>query len=396
MPLEFRRVPLNHYRIDRLITTCEKGDPFYERGAITAAIRTRTKDIGEPASAFDPAYNEGIDRTISAAVRFCLDAIKRGKVPLTPVPPEIFAQTHLAASEGVRLDTMIHRYVAGSAIINEYLLAEATCLDGVPVGLLQRLARDQSAALEALIATVSEEYERAIYNTVRTDKQRTEDLVRRLVKGEPLDPADLEYNMNGWNLAIVSNCDECEEMLNERSTETDRRLLIAERADGQMAAWLGGRREFGREEMDKLVDKARSSELTVSLGEPGQGLQGWRVSHLQARVALPVAIAQGAVRYGDVALLATALGDQLLFSSLLDTYVKPLTDERDGGEAPKRTLRSYFSSGRSITSAAELVGVTRKTVATRLRIVEERLGRTLDTCSAEAEIALELSTFDTA
>lgn len=102
----------------------------------------------------------------------------------------------------------------------------------------------------------------------------------------------------------------------------------------------------------------------------------------------------GTVRYADVGLLASVAQDPLLSSSLRDMYLAPLSEARDGGVRLRGTLRSYFEAGRNITSAASALGVSRQTVASRLRAVEEMLGRTLESCGPELEVALRLESVD--
>jgi len=96
------------------------------------------------------------------------------------------------------------------------------------------------------------------------------------------------------------------------------------------------------------------------------------------------------VCYRGVALLASALQDELLRTSLRGLYLAPLEAERDGGATYRETLRAYFAAECNVTSAAEIVGVTRKTVAARLQMIEQRLGRPINTCAAEMETALRL------
>jgi len=56
----------------------------------------------------------------------------------------------------------------------------------------------------------------------------------------------------------------------------------------------------------------------------------------------------------------------------------------------RKTLRAYFTTGRNITSAASALGVSRQTVGNRLRVIEEKLGRTIESCAPEIEVALRL------
>jgi DNA-binding PucR family transcriptional regulator len=84
------------------------------------------------------------------------------------------------------------------------------------------------------------------------------------------------------------------------------------------------------------------------------------------------------------------LSDDLLATSLRELFLAPLEQERDGGRVLLETLRIYFSADRKVSSAAAALGVTRRTVANRLRTVETRLGCSLRSVAAEMEAALQL------
>jgi sugar diacid utilization regulator len=130
----------------------------------------------------------------------------------------------------------------------------------------------------------------------------------------------------------------------------------------------------------------------IAYGDPADGLEGWRLTHRQAEAALPLA-QQGpasVVGYSDMPLLVTAMHDDLLAVSLRQTYLDPLEDERNGGLTAKETLRAYFAAARNASSAAFGLGVNRATVSNRLEAIESRLGRRIDSVSAELEVALRL------
>jgi len=136
--------------------------------------------------------------------------------------------------------------------------------------------------------------------------------------------------------------------------------------------------------------RARSAALLESVR--GRYFAGWRLTHRQAQAVLPIARRSGksCLRYADGALLASLLQDDLLATSLQERYLSPLASERDGG----RTLRAYFAANRNASSAAAALGVNRYTIANRLRIVEERVGRSLASAGAEIEAALRLHDLD--
>jgi DNA-binding PucR family transcriptional regulator len=131
----------------------------------------------------------------------------------------------------------------------------------------------------------------------------------------------------------------------------------------------------------------------VTIGEPAEGLAGWRFSHLQAKAALAVAERRGVTvaRYADVAIEAAALRDDLLAKSLRQLYLEPLKQMRDGGKDARETLRAYFTAERNISSTAAALGVDRRTVRNRICAIEELLGRPLTVVAADLEIALRVS-----
>jgi DNA-binding PucR family transcriptional regulator len=96
------------------------------------------------------------------------------------------------------------------------------------------------------------------------------------------------------------------------------------------------------------------------------------------------------VRYGDVALIASMIQDDLLATSLRQIFLSPFSSGRDGGASLRHTLRAYFAAERNVSSAAAALGVTRQTVSNRLRVIEETLGRPLGVWATEIEAALQM------
>jgi DNA-binding PucR family transcriptional regulator len=70
---------------------------------------------------------------------------------------------------------------------------------------------------------------------------------------------------------------------------------------------------------------------------------------------------------------------------LVELYLGPLASRRDG-DPLRETLRAYYAAD---CNAASL-GVDRQTVRRRLRKVEKLLGRKLDRCRVEMEMALRM------
>jgi DNA-binding PucR family transcriptional regulator len=221
--------------------------------------------------------------------------------------------------------------------------------------------------------------------------------VKRLLRGDLVEVEDLEYSLGGWHLGIIAAGPKVVEALRRLAVRLDRRLLLVAAGGGVIWAWLGGQIRICSEDAEHILSPAlRGEGATMAIGEPGQGIGGWRASHRQAAAALPVAQRSGEplVRYADVALLAASLHDEVLSRSLHDLYLKPLAEERYCGQELRRTLRAYRDAGHNVSSAASALGVNRNTVTSRLRTIEEALGRPLLSCGGELDVALRLEELD--
>jgi hypothetical protein len=362
---------------------------------IEQAILTRTfalTDTGEPAGleTLDPTYLQGLRTAVAAAVDYGLEVIEHGEERAPYPPPALLAQARLAARFGIGLDTVLRRYSAGYLLLADFLLEEAE-RSGLRAPFLQRLLRVQ-VALDRLLAAVSEEYAREARERPSSTEQRRSERIERLLAGELVDTAGLEYDLEGHHLALLAAGPGVGNALRELATAMDCRLLTACRGDDTLWAWLGSRRAPAPDELRRRVAAILPAGAVLASGEPGQGLSGWRLSHRQAKAALSVALRshEPFARYADVALLAAVLQDDLLATSLRKLYLEPLEAERDGGATLRETLRAYFAASCNVSSTAAALGVSRPTVASRLSTVEARIGRPLDTCSAELEAALSL------
>lgn len=359
------------------------------RAEIEQAILIRVYALSEPPSGGGPEYAEGLRAAVSAALDYGLEGIARGEQSAPPVPEILLGQARLAARSGVRLDTVLRRYLAGHALLDDFLIEEAERELGPAV--LKRLLRSQAAIADRLLAAVSKAYGEEAERKPKGSERRRAERVERLLAGEPLDTSGLAYELGGWHLGILAAGPDAEEAAADLAGSLDCRLLAIRREEGTIWAWLGSRRKLDPSELESLAGDRPPAGLSLAIGEPGEGISGWRLTHRQARAALPIVLrGEGIVRYAKVALLASMLDDDLLLASLQELYLAPLADERDGGAVLRETLRACFAAGHNASSAAAALGVTRQTIKNRLKAIEERLGPSLSACGAEMEVALRL------
>jgi hypothetical protein len=362
------------------------------RTEIEQAALARVYSLADPGEPVDPEYAEGLRVAVSAAIEYGVAALERGQDQSPPIPSPLLTQARLAARNGVTLDTVLRRYFAGYTLLGDFLAQEAEddgLLGGAPLRLLMRT---QAALFDRLVAVVTDEYTREADKRLDSSERRRAERVEGLLAGELLDTTELGYDFEAHHLGLIGTGPQAAEAIQGFSADIDCRTLVIRHGEGTVWAWLGARRPIDAAEFYRLALNGLSAQLSLAMGEPDKGLAGWRQTHRQAMAALPIAQrgSENVVRYGNIALLASMLQDELLTTSLRRLYLEPLALERDGGEVLRETLRAYFAAERNISSAAVALGVKRHTVTNRLRTIEDRLGRSLADCATELDAVLRL------
>lgn len=366
------------------------------QGEIEQAALTRVHAVSDPGEASAPEYTARLTMVVSSALDYGIDAIERGERQPPPIPSLLLSQARLAARHGVKLETVLRRYLGGYTLLGDFLIEESE-RDGLLNGnSLKRLLRLQSGLLDRLIVAISEEYAREARVRPSSSEQRLLERVERLLAGDFVDTSDIAYDFDAHHLGLIAAGPSAAEALRDLASALDRRLLLVRRGEGTVWAWLGARREADPIEVIHALSKIAPNPTTLTIGEPGQGIAGWRLTHRQAQAALTIAMRtkHDVVRYAEVSVLATILQDDVLVTSLRRLYLSPLADQRDSGAALCETLRAYFETGRNVSSAAAALGVSRQTIGNRLRAVEEKLDWDLDSCAVELELALRVESLD--
>ncbi len=258
---------------------------------------------------------------------------------------------------------------------------------GVSVEIVERL--------RVLATAIEREYVQELERVGRS-RQRLE-IVKALLCGDPIAPAeldDLNYELDAtWHLGVIVSGPRAYDALRGSNVRSGHKLLRVSCDEETVWAWIGGPHKLADTDIQQALPTADHAGVSLAVGEPAHGIEGWRQTHRSARVAHLVAQCRpcgGLTRYRDVALEATALHDELLARALAERYLSPLDDERGGGAARRRTLQAIFDAEHNVSSAASKLGVDRGTVHRWLEEIERRLGYRLHEHQAEIEIALRV------
>jgi hypothetical protein len=361
------------------------------RGEIVQAILARVHSVGTGGGETDAEYLAGVRAAVEAAIDHTIRVVGTGDEQRLPVPAPVLAQTRLAARRRTPLDRVLRRYLAGHSVLSDFIVEEAERC-GASARVLRQVLRSQAAETDRVVAMIGDGYrQEAEAVSPRPAPKRLAERVRRLLAGELLDPGGLDYQLERWHIGLVARGRERREAIHEIGGRFDSaRLVIDEDADHSWA-WLGMRNRPAADRWDEVVATALPDGVGIGMGEPAKGPIGWRLTHEQAKAALTV-VARGdtqMTRYADVALLASAICDELLTRSLKALYLDPLNEARDGS-ALLDTLRAYLWADGNVTSTAAALGVSRNTVHNRLRTIEARIGQLRPTHAADLVLALQL------
>jgi hypothetical protein len=365
------------------------------QGELVEAIFARVREGAfSPAGDHDAEYLAGLRATVAATVEYALAGIERGEERIGPIPAVASEQACRAARIGVSLDTVLRRYVLGSTLLGDLIMEEVD--NGELLGsrsALRGIMGVQASVLDRLLVAITGEYEDELARTSRSPEQRRAELVQGMLAGASgVEGTDLGYEIDAEHVGVIVRGEDTRGVMRELADRLDRRLLSVAHGQGTTWAWLGGQRGLAMCDLQRTVGELRRVGLSFAVGEPARGLKGWRLTHQQAQAALVVALQRprALTRYGDVALLATALRDDSLARALVEIYLLPLEDGREGGQVLRETLRAHFACESNTSSTAAAMKVARSTIINRLRTIEERLDKGLHPCPPELAVALEL------
>jgi PucR-like helix-turn-helix protein/diguanylate cyclase with GGDEF domain len=362
-------------------------------GEIEATVYSRVRRMADPAERDDPEYRAYLRATVAESIDYALLGIERGEEWEGPIPEAAMVQARRAARTGVKLDAILRRYAAGDRLVGEFVVDEAAQL---PNEAMRPLVRAQGPHVDRMMAAVATEYMEELERIRRSPAQRVAERVQRLLAADsPADAAGLDYELDAWHLGLVITSSRPDVAARTLSAGLNRQLLVVPRGNDSAWAWLGGRQRTMVDELERYLGAGLLGDVALAVGESHRGLEGWRLTHHEAKAAQQVMMRrpQPLTRASDVILLAAVLRDEMLAQSLREAYLAPL-DDGDSGLGLRETLRAYFDAGFNAATAAAVLEVDRHTVQRRLRKVEEALGRLLHSCHAELEVALTLEELD--
>jgi hypothetical protein len=328
----------------------------------------------------DPEYESGLFGAVREAVAHCIGVIEGGTEDPLPLPPATVDQARRAARHGVGIETVVHRVALGERMVQAFASREA---DDLPARELSLIFSSLGPAVDRLVHGLTEAHQQERERLESgLDGHRLE-LIDRLLAGEapgPTDDAALRYSLCGWHIHLIGTGPGVEDVLRHLAETLGCSMLFHHRGAATASAWLGGgSRRLDFADVRRQPAIRESGDVTFVVGDPGEGLEGWRRTHEQARLAL----LPGRSRGRKLTLAADVLPEAMLSTDraraklLVSTYLSALDGLRRNGEPARETLRAYFANDRNVSATACSLGVARGTVENRVREVEKAIGKPL-------------------
>ena len=305
-------------------------------------------------------------------------------------------------------------------LIRAYRVGQARFLRHCIEELLRQSSGDHLEGLATLemIETVSDYIDRVVEQVLTTFGQARDDWlrdrsavlamrVRELLASRPVDVGATEhalgYRLDQHHVGIVAWVDEppaadALERIRRVVGTLGRDLgcpatpLVVPADESSAWAWIPSKLSLAR---TKELDAATTSEPTVSLavGEPARGIDGFRRSHRQAMSARGVALAAGDQRspitpFVDVAPIAMLCADLDSARAWIHETLGELAVDSSRNEGLRETARVFLQTGGSYTATAEQMFLHRNTAQYRVRKAEEVRGRPLRDGRLDVELAL--------
>lgn len=357
------------------------------RQELHGEILERIQAIADPRIPRDHEFAAGARAAVFAALDYAAAIVESEERHPPPIPEAMLEQARLAARSGIDLATVLRRYMAGFSLLSEAALRR------VEIGETERdrLLLVFSMHLDFLLAKVSEDFALAQQDQRRSSRTKRAEAIALLLAGMPGSGSEIAHPWEAWHVGMVAAGPGARERLLSLGPPVTQGRLLLEQVEGEVWFWVSSRRRLEPGDLIELLPAGATEELTLGVGEPAYGMDGWRRSHQQAAAAIGIA-RRGTSKvalYAEVGTVAAILHDDLLVSSLRDRYLVPL--EAGGrGEQLRSTLRGYLATECNVSATAAALGVSRRTVRNRLSRVEERAGVHIGECLAELDLAMQL------
>lgn len=357
----------------------------------------------------DPTLRAELHASTRSHWKGFLAVVTRETIEVQPAP-QIYDLARTLARRGYNLPLLLSVYRIGQRALWQYItsmlqneVADPALRSAVLLRFWSHAAHWLDSTVESLIVVFTAEREQ----WQRGALARRAAIVSAILAGRVIDidaaVTGLAYPLRQHHIAFTLRVDDnvpesdVQQLLESgaRSISTalggGRPLLIS---SGARAAWCWA--PLPRP-VASVPDVESVRHVGVTVGNCHSGVDGFRLSHLEAMAALQVSDGRsaGLVRFADVEIACLATG--ILGPEARVSYVRrelgALAASDDATERLRDTLRVYLKHGGDAAAAGEVLRLHPNTVRYRIRQAEKRIGRPIAQRRVQVELALEIIGF---
>jgi hypothetical protein len=236
------------------------------------------------------------------------------------------------------------------------------------------------ANVDAVVDDVAAAFDREPEHYLRGHAQRNAQMLRAIFDGACIDAGEFGYDLLGRHVGVVAEGPTASVVLEQMGQQLGVPSFVVTAADKMAWGWLA---------TDRL-EEPPAADVRLGVGDPMTGIDGFRTTHRQAALACDVAARLHAhvCRYDDVTIEAAALRDERAARVFVERELGPLASLGERNNRLRATLDAFLVAGHSEAAAGYQLQVKDRTVAHRLRICEDILGRPIGSRAAELQTAL--------
>jgi DNA-binding PucR family transcriptional regulator len=294
----------------------------------------------------------------------------------------------------------------------EERLAAMALPGDVMLATMRALRRYAFAWVDTFAEQLAEEYQRERERWLRGAQALRADMIRALVEGGPVDvdaaSRALGHELRRHHVGLVLWGEPAEGETTalpaleraaaeiSRALGCDRPLLFAA-GSGLLWAWASSAAPIAPEALAGIpAAQVGPTRVSVAIGDPEQGVEGFRHTHRDAADASRIAMLAGrragtVTRFHAVDLAALVAGDLGRTRRFVRRELGALAADDDETSRLRATLKVYLEESSSRTATARRLGVHHNTVANRVQSCRDVLGRDLNERRVQLEVALALA-----
>lgn len=370
---------------DRLTDVCED--------IVAEELRRMRTEAPDFFASDDPHYVDSYTASCRAHLAVLLDGLRGGRDVPAALPASACEEIRAVAEWGIALDALVQTYRTAHAVIWEF--AYDIAIEHVPEAhrpaVVKVISRYLFAYTDQMINLISAIYQRELLALHQDRNKQRRQLVRDLLDGLPIDHARLPYTLGVTHVAAIASSEDISRQVAHMAMTAGVSSLTVPGPSGTTWIWFGGNALEQPTCQQRLLESVPQG-LEVAFGEPATGVEGFRISHMEARQACRMArkAHRPVVRYSEIALLSLATSDEPMALHFMRRELGCLALNEPRIKELRDTLKTYFACGHNASTTAAKMLLNDRTVAYRLRSIEQKLGHPVLERREELAVALQL------